>query len=537
MREKHQKEIGLWSSCILLTVLTGAIHSVWTVFLLRRIVEIILEQGIYTPHLLFLFLLSVLAEALLEILRQKLRYSLYQKSAVRTEDGLICACGRQGSGGKEAFVLIQNTVNDLAAKKTDWVLDCSRILGVSLILGIYTCSISSEALILCLAITAAALCLMWRSSRRVPDAAGSWNEKMNAVYGEMWNYLRCKEILPFLRPKVYKRFEEKVRENRREQVLLGKYTNTARICMRFGSVGITLIAVLYFGALTIKGLFTLPELLAVTMLLPNLADSMLQIPDCIAQHKKLKGIEENVATFLESHVKEDEAGKETLGERIISIQASNIQYSYKEGECHCRTNGFQAGPGSVTGIFGGSGSGKTTLLKIILGELQGGGGECRINGRRVESIDRSELWTHILYLPQNPVILPVGLRENITLAAERDPAKEERYRDALRKAGMEELAAAKGEGELDVSALSSGEIQKVCLARCFYTDREVIILDEAASAISPGEKKAVLRELARDITREKKILILVSHDPEVMGLCDRTIWIEGNGNGGAPWER
>lgn len=537
MWEKHKKEMGLWSVCILLTVTTGVIRSVWTVFLLKRIVEVVLEQGIYAPYLLFIFLLSVWAEALLGILLQKLRYRLYQKRAVRMEDGLICACGRQGGGGKEAFVLIQNTVNDLAANRTDWVLDCSRIVGVSLILGIYTCSISIEALILCLVITVAALFLMRRSSRRIPDAAQSWNEKMNAVYGEMWNYLRCKEILPFLQPKVYGRFEGKVRENQREQILLGKYTNTARICMRFGSVGITLAAVVYFGALTIKGLYTLPELLAVTMLLPNLADSMLQIPDCIARHKKLKGIEGNVAAFLESHAKEEDAGKEAFGGRITSIQASDIRYGYKEGECHCRTNGFLAGEGSVTGVFGESGSGKTTLLKIILGELQGGGGECRINGRRVESIKRSELWSHILYLSQDSVILPVGLRENITLTGERDPAKEERYRDALRKAGIEELEAAKGEGELDLSTLSSGEVQKVCLARCFYTDKEVIILDEAASAMSPGAKKAVLHNLVRDIVREKKILILVSHDPEVVGLCDKTVWIERDGNGGIPWEK
>lgn len=525
MKQKDKTEKLLWIFCISITILTGAVNSVWLVFLLKKIVEVVLQEGRYAPYLLAVFVLSVLAGALLEILRQKLRYLLYRKGESRLEDRLISACNGRGSGGKEAFVLIQNTGNDLVTRKTDWVLECSRIVGVSLILSIYTCSISVTALLICLVVTGTAICLMWNSNRRVPDVAKAWNGKMNAVYGEMWNYLRCKEILPFLQPGVYEKYEEKLEENQKEQVLLGKYTNTARICMRIGSVGITLIAVVYFGMLTIQGKFTLPELLAITMLLPNLADSMLQIPNCISQYKKLKGMEGNVNAFLENREQEESGEGEPLGERITSIRASDIRYSYKEGECHCRTEGFSAESGSVTGISGESGSGKTTLLKILLGELRGSEGECRINGRSVESLDRKELWSHILYLSQDPVILPAGLRENVTLIRDREKVEEARYQEALRKAEIGELAAIKGEEELDVSALSSGEIQKVCLARCFYTDREVIILDEATNAMSPAAEKKVLHNLVNDMARENKILILVSHNPEVIGLCHQSVTI------------
>ena len=95
----------------------------------------------------------------------------------------------------------------------------------------------------------------------------------------------------------------------------------------------------------------------------------------------------------------------------------------------------------------------------------------------------------------------------------------------MKKAGIEELAAAKGEEELDESALSSGERQKVCLARCFYTDKEVLILDEATNAMSPGAEKNILHNLIHEAAQKNKILILVSHNPAVIKLCDRSVRI------------
>lgn len=538
MRPILKLQTTLWFNCIFLTILTSAFNSVLSVFLLKKIVEDVLQDGDYAPHLLILFVLSILAGALLDILRQKLRYALYRKQVIRLEDRLISSSRTRGSGGEQAFVLIQNTVNDFVTQRTDWVLECSRILGVSLILSAYVSSISITALFLCLAVTVTALFLMWKSSRKIPDAAKASNEKMNAVYGEMWNYLRCKEILPFLHSGVYKKFEEQVDENQQSQILLGKYTNTARICMRFGSVGITLAAIIYFGMLTIRGQFTLPKLLALTMLLPSLAESLLQIPNCVSQHKKLIGIEQNMNTFLKQNgmvTQEAEnvssCPKELLKERISLIEASDITYGYRTGQCNCRMDKLLAQSGSVTGICGESGIGKTTLLKILLGELPGYTGECLVNGHRLESLDRQDLWSHILYLPQSPVLLPVSLKENITLTADGSQTDEKRYTEALRKTGIEKLAVAKEGQALDESGLSSGERQKICLARCFYTDKEVFILDEATNAMSSDAESFVLHNLIDEVTKENKILILVSHNPAALSLCDILVRIQREGAG------
>lgn len=519
----------LWCLCILFTVITEVVNSVWTVFLLKKIVETILQDREYAPGLLLVFALSVPAGAVLEILRQKMRYLLYRGKVLRLEDRLISACSGRGNGGPEAFVLIQNTVNDFCAGQTDWVLECFGILGICILLGVYICSISVSALVLCLAVTGGVLFLMWKGNQKIPDVAARSNEKMNAVYGEMWNYLRCKEILPFLQPGVYGKYEEKLKENQREQILLGKYTNTARISMRFGSVGIMLIAIVYFGMLTIRGEFTLPELLAVTMLLPGLAESMLRIPDCIARHRKLGGIRRNLDVFLEKDGPEEGGKGESLGERITSIEVSDIKYSYREGEVSCQADAFTVQEGSSVGIFGDSGTGKTTLLKLILGELRMTEGKCLVNGRETETIEPQEFWSHILYLSQNPVILPVSLKENIVMTGNSAEVNDKRYQDALRKAGIEELAAEIGEREVDAGSLSSGEIQKICIARCFYTQKEVLILDEATNAMSPNAEKAVLKNLADEAARKKKILILVSHNPVVIGLCDKSVRIKRQG--------
>ena len=190
MRRMLKKEKTLWFASIFLTVLIGVVNSVLTVFLIKKIVEDILLDGVYAPCLLGLFALSILVGALLEILRQKTMYILYKGQVIRLEDKLILASRVSGSGGDQAFVLIQNTVNDFVIQRTNWVLECSRILGVSVILGIYIGTISMTALYLCLTVTGAALFLMWKSSRNISGAAEVSNEKNNAKYGEMLKYIR-----------------------------------------------------------------------------------------------------------------------------------------------------------------------------------------------------------------------------------------------------------------------------------------------------------------------------------------------------------
>ena len=76
----------LWCLCILFTIITEAVNSVWTVFLLKKIVETILQDREYAPGPLLVFALSVLAGAVLEILRQKMRYLLYRGKVLRLED-------------------------------------------------------------------------------------------------------------------------------------------------------------------------------------------------------------------------------------------------------------------------------------------------------------------------------------------------------------------------------------------------------------------------------------------------------------------
>ena len=526
------KEKMIWILCIFLTVAAGVINSVWVVFLLEKIVEVILRDGIHSPYLLVIFILSVIAGALLEIIRQKLRYVLYQKRVVKLEDRLISVSHDIRGEGNNAFVLIQNTVNDLVTKKIDWTLECWNIFGVAIMLSVYICYISFQAFLICLLITVIGLLTMWKSNQKIPDASKKSTEKTNAVYAEMWNYLKCKEILPFLKSNVYDKYEEKLKDNQQSQIVLGKNTNTARVCMRFSSIGILLVAILYFGILTIRGQFTLPELLAVTMLLPNLAESLLKVPNCIAEYKKLAGMEENVTVFIKSNLQENVEEKELLEEKITSIAAANIEFSYQEGDCHCHVGEFLAQSGSTIGICGESGVGKTTLLKIILGELKGNRGECRINDRDVRRLDKDHLWSHILYLPQIPVILPVSFKENITLVSDKGLIDEKKYFEAIKKADIDGLAAEKGDDNLGNAALSSGEIQKICLARCFYSEKEVIILDEATNAMSPNAEKYVLQNLIKEVTLKNKILILVSHNPAVIDLCDRSFLIEAVGNAG-----
>jgi ABC-type multidrug transport system fused ATPase/permease subunit len=185
--------------------------------------------------------------------------------------------------------------------------------------------------------------------------------------------------------------------------------------------------------------------------------------------------------------------------------------------------------GESIGLIGPSGSGKTTLVDVLLGLLDPQHGEVRYNGQPLKAA-LGKWRAQVAYLPQQVFLIDNTLRRNVALGVDDDEVDEDRVQEALRQARLAELVAQLPEalntvlGERGVR-LSGGQRQRVALARAFYHRRDVLVMDEATSAIDNETEREIVDEIHR--LKGRKTLIVIAHRPTTVRDCDRIYRLEG----------
>jgi ATP-binding cassette subfamily C protein CydD len=141
---------------------------------------------------------------------------------------------------------------------------------------------------------------------------------------------------------------------------------------------------------------------------------------------------------------------------------------------------FELARRSALVVEGPSGAGKSSLLAVLAGFLPPRSGQLSFGGVSAAKVNWSQLREHISLVPQVPHVFRGSLRENLTLGLELD---DDRLAEALEQVGLARLAAAELGGLdrlLDEAgrSISSGERQRLGLARAVVQDRELVLLDE-----------------------------------------------------------
>lgn len=189
---------------------------------------------------------------------------------------------------------------------------------------------------------------------------------------------------------------------------------------------------------------------------------------------------------------------------------------------------FVVEPGQVLGIIGKSGSGKSTLAKSILGLLPPVAGEIRLGGATLDQYDPDDLGRFIGYLPQQVTLFTGTVAENIArMSSEPDEAK---VIEAAQRANAHEMILSLADGYKTVvqgqdNQLSGGQRQRIALARAFYGDPVLLVLDEPNSALD-ADGSAALNRAVREFKSTERAVILMTHRPSAIAECDTIIVME-----------
>lgn len=188
---------------------------------------------------------------------------------------------------------------------------------------------------------------------------------------------------------------------------------------------------------------------------------------------------------------------------------------------------FKVNRGEFVAITGSSGSGKTTLLNILGCMDRPTSGSYMINGRETAFLSSSEQakirnQTFGFVMQNYALIDHFSVYKNVELPlkyARKIKSRETRISELLKALNIEDKK------NQITNSLSGGQKQRVAIARALVNDAEIILADEPTGALDTKNGIQVM-EILSGLHQQGKTIIMVTHNPELLGYCSRTVKIE-----------
>jgi ABC-type multidrug transport system fused ATPase/permease subunit len=227
---------------------------------------------------------------------------------------------------------------------------------------------------------------------------------------------------------------------------------------------------------------------------------------------------------------EEELPEVEVSEGLVSVEG--VSFSYPDGTLALDDVSLRARRGELVALVGANGAGKSTLLELLPRFRQPSNGRIMIDGQDIAGVSLESLRSKIGFVTQDTPLFDGTITENVTYGVRGDAseASEEQIQQAARLAGVDELVASLPDGwETKVREgrrmLSSGQRQRVVLARALAADPSIIVLDEVGSGLDIETQRTLSEELR--VLAQHKTVIFATHSMPAMLMADRVYRMEG----------
>lgn len=319
----------------------------------------------------------------------------------------------------------------------------------------------------------------------------------------------------------------------------GQYREANRRAIRWSAAFTPLIrvviltgftATLLFGGLqAAAGALTVGAYSVMVFLTQRLLWPLTRLGDTLDQYQRAMASVTRVLNLLDTPIR-IHPGEHSLPRRGVrgEVEFRDVTFAYRGREPVLRGVSLHIPAGHTVGIVGATGSGKSTLVKLLLRLYETEQGEVTLDGVPVRELSLAELRGAIGLVSQDVFLFPGTVRDNITYGSW--GASDGEVEAAACIAEADEFIRALPQGYDTVvgergQKLSGGQQQRIAIARAVLKDPEVLVLDEATSAVDNETEAAIQRSLER-ITRERTT-IAIAHRLSTVRGADRIYVLEG----------
>lgn len=238
---------------------------------------------------------------------------------------------------------------------------------------------------------------------------------------------------------------------------------------------------------------------------------------------------EIVLLFLDKKSSFRQGTKETGNPKSIQIKFENVSFTYPDTKAPVLKNiNLQIHPLEKIAVVGMNGSGKTTLIKLLCRMYETDEGNIFINSTNIKEFDIHQYQNLFSVVFQDFQLFSFGLGQNVAASEKFDAQKAisalEKVGFSKRLEGMDLNTPLYKDFDPNGVEISGGEAQKIAIARAWYKDAPILVLDEPTAALDPQSEYNIYKNL-NDLAKNKTA-IFISHRMSSCRFCDRILVID-----------
>ncbi len=322
-----------------------------------------------------------------------------------------------------------------------------------------------------------------------------------------------------MQTKITEKMKSAYKNKLKSGMVLGAWEGIATFVGVLSGNAMSLVTLGLGSYFVLKGETTVGSLIMIVQLLNYIITPLTKFPAAVAQIGQAAASSERIGEIYE--LPSEQINNALVSVNVQKLCAENLSFAYTQDNNILNNINLSFSKGLVTGIVGKNGSGKSTLLKLLIGLYTPQSGLVKLEYDS-GTLSGSDIITQIAYVPPCDYLFSGTVAENIIMS-EKNAIQNQMQEAALKANVLDFINSMPNRfdtilGE-DGNTVSSGQAQRIAIARAIYKKSKIFIFDEPTANLDEDsiiKFQATVKKLAED-----NICIIVTHDTSTVDICDK----------------